>query len=103
MTTIDANGVLGRDNTIRPAIASLQAKSREANGGIAAAMAMGGTQLPANAKFAVSLDVSTYRGEQGFSAGFALRAPDNITISGGLAGSTVKDSAGGRVGMTFAW
>ncbi|MCB2068118.1 MAG: YadA-like family protein, partial [Erythrobacter sp.] len=76
---------------------------RASNGGIAAAMAMGGTLLPPDSTFSVSFNLATYRGEQGFSGALVARATDTIWISGGIAGSTVRGSTGGRVGMTFGW
>ena len=76
---------------------------RNANGGIAAAMAMGGTIMPADAKFAVSFNLATYRGEQGFSGAATVRVSDHVYVSGGFAGSTVKGSTGARAGMTLAW
>lgn len=149
VATVDGSGTIGRDTTIRPAIASLQttvasqattisaiqtldaqqtsrlttleagqvslsgridslngkvdSNYRSNNGGIAAAMAMGGTVMPADAKFAMSFNLSTYRGEQGFSASAVVRASNHIYFQGGFAGSSVKGSTGGRVGMTFAW
>jgi len=142
IATVDADGTLGRDTSIRPAIASLQATNtaqdsaiaaiqtldtqqngrlttleaaqsslsgrvetvnRDANGGIAAAMALGGTVLPADSHFAISFDLATYRGQQGFAGSAVLKASDHVYLSAGVAGSTVKDSTGGRVGVTFAW
>ena len=66
-------------------------------------MALGGTLIPPNAEFAVSFNLATYRGEQGFSGSAVARVTDNVWISGGVAGSTVQGSTGGRVGVTFGW
>lgn len=76
---------------------------RQANGGIAAAMAMGGTIMPSDAKLAISFNLSTYRGEQGFSTAVTAKASDHVYFNAGFAGSTVKGSTGARVGMTLAW
>lgn len=76
---------------------------RQTNGGVAAAMAMGGTIMPGDATLAVSFNLATYRGEQGFSTAVTAKAGDHVYISAGFSGSTVKGSAGGRVGMTLAW
>jgi len=81
----------------------LDAVSRQANGGIAAAMALAGTTIPGDMKVAVSFNLSTYRGEQGFSGAAVAKIDDHVWVSGGFAGSTVKGSTGGRVGMTFGW
>jgi hypothetical protein len=97
----------GRLTTLEAAQSSLSGRvetiNRDANGGIAAAMALGGTVLPADSHFAISFDLATYRGQQGFAGSAVLKASDHVYLSAGVAGSTVKDSTGGRVGVTFAW
>lgn len=142
VATVDANGTLGQDTTIRPAIASLFASRdeqasqlqalqtsaalqngrfsaletdvgslrrdlnlnvREANGGIAAAMAMGGTIMPPDAKVAVSFNLATYRKQQGVSVSGVAKVGRHVYASGAFAGSTVRGSNAGRVGMTLAW
>jgi trimeric autotransporter adhesin len=81
----------------------VESNRREANAGIAAAMAMGGTIMPADANVAMSFNLATYRGQQGFSGVFVAKASEHVYINAGVAGSTVKGSTGGRVGVTFAW
>ena len=76
---------------------------RRANGGIAAAMALGGTMIVPDSTVSVSFNLATYRGEQGFSGTVAVRAAPRVYISGGFAGSTVKGSTGGRVGVAFGF
>jgi hypothetical protein len=76
---------------------------RQANGGIAAALALGGTVMPPDSRVAVSFNLATYRGEQGFSGAVVARVTDHVWVSGGFAGSTVKGSTGGRAGVTFGW
>lgn len=66
-------------------------------------MALGGTVIPPDASFSLSVNLATYRGEQGFSAAAVARLDDRVWLSGGIAGSTVKGSTGGRVGVTFGW
>lgn len=142
IATVDASGTLGRDTTIRPALASLQStvtsqgssisaiqavdaqqtarlssletgqaalgsqviqNNREANAGIAAAMAMGGVVMPSGANYSVSFNLATYRGQQGFSGSAVQRVSEKVYFSAGIAGSTVKGSTGGRAGFTVAW
>lgn len=76
---------------------------RRANAGIAAAMALGGTVMPPDSRFAVSFNIATYRGQQGFSGAVVARVTDHVWVSGGFAGSTVRGSTGGRAGVTFGW
>lgn len=76
---------------------------RMANGGIAAAMAMGGTMVVPDANVSMSFNIATYRGQQGFSGAIVGRVAPKVYINAGVAGSTVKKSTGGRVGVTFGW
>ncbi len=76
---------------------------RQANGGIATALALGGTMIVPDSTVSVNFNLATYRGEQGFSGAVVFRAAPRVYISGGFAGSTVKGSTGGRVGMAFGF
>lgn len=80
---------------------SIDRNNRRANGGIATAMAMSGAILPPDANIALTLNLSSYRGEQGFAGALNMRATDRIYFNAALAGSSVSGSTGGRVGMTF--
>ncbi|WP_373476757.1 YadA-like family protein [Sphingorhabdus sp.] len=84
-------------------IDGLTRRARQADGGIAAAMALGGTLLIPDKALSVTFNLATYRGEQGFSGALVAQVKENIWISGGVAGSTVKRSTGGRVGISFGW
>lgn len=74
---------------------------RRANAGIATALALGGTMIVPDSTVSVSFNLATYRGEQGFSGALVVQAAPKVYISGGFAGSTVKGSTGGRVGVAF--
>lgn len=76
---------------------------RQANGGIAAAMAMGGTVIPADANGAISFNLATFRGEQGFSGVLVQRLAPKVYVNVGVAGSSVKGSTGARAGVTIGW
>lgn len=82
-------------------IAGLSRGLEQADGGIAASMAMGGTMLVPDSPLSVSFNLSTYRGEQGFSGALVGRVAKRVYVNGGIAGSTVKGSTGGRVGIAF--
>ncbi|OBX19896.1 hypothetical protein A9995_04925 [Erythrobacter sp. QSSC1-22B] len=49
----------------------------------------------------VSMNASTYRGEQGFAGTVTARVAPKLYLSEGFAGSTARDSTGGRVGLAF--
>ena len=78
-------------------------QAKQASAGIAAAMAMGGTVMPPDSRLALSFNLATFRGEQGFSSAAVAKVVDRVYLSGGVAGSTVKGSTGGRVGVTVGW
>jgi hypothetical protein len=92
-----------RTASLESRTATLTRQARQTEGGIAAALALGGTMMPADMKVAMSFNLATYRGEQGFSAAAVAKVTERVYVSGGVAGSTVKGSTGGRVGVTFGW
>ena len=76
---------------------------RQTQGGIAAAIALGGAVIVPDSNVSVNFNLSTYRGQQGFSASFAGRVAPKTYITAGVAGSTVKGSTGARVGVAFGF
>ena len=50
----------------------------------------------------VSMNVSSYRGEQGFAGSIAGRVTDSLYVTAGVAGAT-RGTATGRVGMMFGF
>ena len=91
------------ENNVAALGGALARQARRADGGIAAAMALGGTVMPPDMTVAVSFNLATYRGQQGFSGAIVARVTDHVWVSGGVAGSTVHGSTGGRAGITFGW
>ncbi len=76
---------------------------RQSNGGIAAAMAMSGTMIVPDSTWSMSFNLSSFNGEQGFSTSVVGRLTDNIYLSGSVAGSTVKSTTGGRIGLAIGF
>lgn len=97
----------GRVNALQSGLSDmsfrLDSLDESTSGGIAAAMALGGTMIVPDSNISVTLNGSTYRGEQGFAGSVAARVADRVYISGGIAGSTAKNSTGGRVGVAFGF
>ena len=81
----------------------LEELDQRTNGGIAAAMAMGGTMIVPDARISFSANLSTFAGEQGFSGSMAARVNDQVYISAAIAGSSAPDTTGGRVGVAFGF
>ena len=72
-------------------------------GGVAAAMAMGGTMVVPDTNVSVSFNLSTFAGEQGFSGTLAARLADRLYVSAGIGGSTASDTTGARVGIAIGF
>nr|WP_067786379.1 hypothetical protein [Paraurantiacibacter namhicola] len=81
----------------------LDSMEKRNNAGIAASMAFGGTMIVPDSTVSFNLNAATYRGEQGYSASVVVRVTPRLYVSGGYAGSTAKDSDGGRVGVAFGF
>lgn len=56
-----------------------------------------------DSNISVSVNASTYRGEQGFAGSVAARVAERVYVSGGITGSTAKNSTGGRVGVAVGF
>jgi hypothetical protein len=82
-------------------LAGLHQDIRRANGGIAAAVAIGGTMIVPDSTISISFNLATYRGEQGFSGAVVARLAPKIYAQAGVAGSSVRGSTTGRVGIAF--
>ncbi|MFC4294006.1 hypothetical protein ACFO0A_02910 [Novosphingobium tardum] len=81
----------------------LDAMEKDARGGIAAAMALGGTMVVPDSSVSLSFNVATYRGQQGFSGALVARVSRKVYVSSGFAGSTAERSTGGRVGLAIGF
>ncbi|MDO9363591.1 MAG: hypothetical protein Q7T60_11740 [Sphingopyxis sp.] len=60
--------------------ASFDRRFRHANGGIAAAMAMGGTMIVPDSTVSMNFNLATFRGEQGFSGSVVVRAAPRVYL-----------------------
>jgi trimeric autotransporter adhesin len=98
-----SNSIAGLQNGLNSLEDQLTLNNRQNNGGIAAAMALGGAVIVPDSNVSMSFNLSTYRGQQGFSGSVIGRVSEKVYVSGGFAGSTVKGSTGGRVGVTFGF
>lgn len=86
---------------LQTAVTGLRRNIKEANGGIAAAVALGGTMVVPDSALSVSFNLATYRGEQGFSGSLVGRLAPKVYVNAGFGASTVRGSTAGRVGISF--
>ncbi len=76
---------------------------RYASGGIAAAIALSGTTIIPDKDVSMSFNLANFDGEQGFSTSIVTRVTDEVYISGGVTGSTVRGTTAGRIGLSFGF
>jgi hypothetical protein len=84
-------------------VTSLQTQMRQAFEGTAVAIAMGGSALPSDKKFAISTNWGTFRGQNAMSLGAQMRLSDYVVLNGGVAAGFAQGGVGGRAGLTVAW
>ncbi len=89
-------------------VATLQTQVRQAFEGTAVAIALGGSALPSDKKFAVSANWGTFRGENAMSLGAQMRLNQYVVLNGGVAAGFAQGGVGGRAGadrrmVTAGW
>jgi hypothetical protein len=131
VATVDANGVLGRNTAIMPAISTLQSSFssqagaitalgadnvtlfdladkargniREANEGVAMALAMDSPSIPAGAKFALSGGVGYFKNRAAFAAAISAAVGEMSSVSAGVGYGFNSKEIGARGGFQIAW
>ncbi len=93
----------GRTAALENNVAALQRDVRRGYEGSAIAIAMGGTVLPDNKRYAISANFGTFRGENAFAASAAVRLNEFIVANAAIGAGLARGGVGGRVGATFAW
>ncbi|MBC9030833.1 YadA-like family protein [Sphingomonas sp. JC676] len=99
----DIDALQARTGTLEGQVGLLTRDIRRSYGGVATAIALGGTLLPPDSRLAISFNLANFRGEQAFSVAGVVKLSDHAYANGGFAGSTVKGSTGSRIGVTFGW
>jgi trimeric autotransporter adhesin len=124
IATIDANGVIGRDANFLPAFAAqqqaigaLQSSAdilfdlasrnqrdiREANEGVAMALAMESPAVPAGANVAVSAGIGHFKNRTAGTAAVSFRIGQNSAFSAGVGYGFGGNNVGARAGFQAAW
>lgn len=91
----------GQVGSLQTSVNGLRRNIKEANAGIAAAVALGGTMIVPDSAVSMSFNLATYRGQQGFSGSLVGRLSPRIYVNAGVAASTMRGSTTGRVGISF--
>jgi trimeric autotransporter adhesin len=84
-------------------VSSLQTQMRQGFEGTAIAIAMGGSVLPSDKKFAISTNWGTFRGENAMSLNAQMRLSEYVVVNGGVGAGFAQGGVGGRAGVTVAW
>ena len=110
MVTTDAAGHLaaatftGQDiSTLQSNVTTLQTQMRQAFEGTAIAIAMGGSALPSDKRFAISANWGTFRGENAMGLSAQMRLSQYVVLNGGFGAGFAEGGVGGRAGLTVAW
>jgi trimeric autotransporter adhesin len=92
-----------RVTTLENSVNSLNFNVRKAFEGAAVAIAMGGSALPDNKRFAISANWGNFSGENAFGGMAQMRISDNFVANAAIGAGFARGGIGGRVGGTFAW
>lgn len=117
LATVDANGVLGRDTSLFPAVAALESETallfdmadrlrgdiRDANEGVAMALAMESPAVPAGKAMAMSGGVGFFKGRAAFASAISAAVGENLQVSAGLGLGLNSKEVGARAGFQVAW
>jgi hypothetical protein len=102
-TGTDISSLQTNVSTLQGNVTTLQTQMRQAFEGTAIAIAMGGSALPSDKKFAVSTNWGTFRGQNALSLGAQMRLNQYVVLNGGVAAGFAQGGVGGRAGLTVAW
>jgi YadA-like membrane anchor domain len=111
VVTTDAAGNLasapfpsgGGGPNLSASVATLQTQIKQAFEGTAIAIALGGTALPGDKRYAVSVNWGNFRGENAMSLSTQFRVTDYVVLNAGFAAGFAQGGVGSRAGVTFAW
>jgi len=84
-------------------VATLQTQMRQAFEGTAVAIALGGSALPSDKRFAISTNWGTFRGQNAMSLSGKMRLSEYVVLNSGVAAGFAQGGVGERAGMTVAW
>jgi hypothetical protein len=110
VVTADANGNLatatfspGDISTLQANVGVLQSQMKQAFEGTAIAVAMAGSSLPSDKRFAISSNWGTFRGQNAGSFLAQARVNDYVVLNGGVGFGFAQGGVAGRGGVTLSW
>jgi YadA-like membrane anchor domain len=88
---------------LQQSVVVLQQGVQQAFEGTAIAIALGGSALPSDKRFAITSNWGNFRGQNALSLIAQARVNDFLVLNAGFAGGLQQQGIGSRVGATFAW
>ena len=102
-TGMVANQLASLESEVQSRFARIDRRLDQTTNGVAMAMALAGSALPAGKKLAVAVNYGTFGGMSAVALSSHVRVDDNAVVSGGISYGVEQNLVGGRVGMQFAW
>ena len=99
----DVSGLQNNVAVLQGSVAILQTQVKQAFEGTAIAIAMGGSALPSDKRFAISTNYGNFRGQGAMSIGAQMRLSDYAVANVAVASGFQQGGIGSRVGVTLAW
>jgi trimeric autotransporter adhesin len=84
-------------------VSVLQQQMKQGFEGTAIAIALGGTSLPSDKRFAISTNWGNFRGQNAVGVAAQMRLTDYAVANIGVGGGFAQGGIGSRAGVTFAW
>lgn len=117
IATVDANGVIGRNTSLLPQLGSMQTTLfdladqvgsmrrdvRDANEGVAMALALDSPSIPAGAGFALSGGIGNFKGRTALALAVSAAVGEMASISAGIGYGFSSKDVGSRAGFQVAW
>jgi hypothetical protein len=99
----DITALQSNVGTLQQEVSTLQQQMKQAFEGTAIAIALGGTSLPADKKFAISTNWGNFRGQNAVGVAAQYRLSNYAVANIGIGGGFAQGGIGSRAGVTFAW
>jgi hypothetical protein len=98
-----SNQIASLSNQVAARFADVDRRLDRNASGVAMAMALTGSALPANKKAAIAVNYGTFEGQNAVALSSYLRIDDSTVVSGGISYGVDQNLVGGRFGMQWAW
>jgi len=99
----NVSGLQQNVSVLQQNVSVLQQQMKQGFEGTAIAIALGGTSLPSDKRFAISTNWGNFRGQNAVGVAAQMRLTDYAVANIGVGGGFAQGGIGSRAGVTFAW